>query len=143
MSSKSIWQHFWARVLNLCGPGRPAHFAAVLRQVTRAEAKDILFDNTSRKKMQDGINKIAGAVSVTLGPRGRNVVLEQDYGVPQVGGEGGGGGGDWAGGGPSKVAGRLLSRGWRICCRMRCQQGPCWGTRRCESWHGHTRYLAH
>jgi chaperonin GroL len=34
--------------------------------------------------MQVGINKIADAVAVTLGPRGRNVVLEQDYGVPQV-----------------------------------------------------------
>jgi chaperonin GroEL (HSP60 family) len=38
--------------------------------VTRAEAKDIIFDNASRKKMQDGINKIADAVGVTLGPRG-------------------------------------------------------------------------
>jgi len=53
-------------------------------QVTRAEAKDIIFDNSSRRKMQDGINKIADAVAITLGPRGRNVVLEQDYGVPQV-----------------------------------------------------------
>ena len=34
--------------------------------------------------MQDGINKLADAVGVTLGPRGRNVVLEQAYGVPQV-----------------------------------------------------------
>lgn len=31
-----------------------------------------------------GINKVADAVAVTLGPRGRNVVLEQDFGVPQV-----------------------------------------------------------
>jgi chaperonin GroL len=53
-------------------------------QATRAEAKDILFDNDSRRRMQNGINKIADAVAVTLGPRGRNVVLEQDYGVPQV-----------------------------------------------------------
>ena len=34
--------------------------------------------------MQAGINKLADAVGVTLGPRGRNVVLEQAYGVPQV-----------------------------------------------------------
>lgn len=53
-------------------------------QAPRADAKDIIFDNASRMKMQKGINKIADAVSVTLGPRGRNVVLEQDYGVPQV-----------------------------------------------------------
>ncbi|EFN51526.1 hypothetical protein CHLNCDRAFT_59237 [Chlorella variabilis] len=54
------------------------------RMVIRAEAKDIIFDNASRRKMQDGINKVADAVQVTLGPRGRNVVLEQAYGVPQV-----------------------------------------------------------
>lgn len=34
------------------------------------EAKDIVFDNDSRKRMQNGINKIADAVGVTLGPRG-------------------------------------------------------------------------
>lgn len=39
-------------------------------QVVRADAKDIIFDNASRKKMQDGINKVADAVQVTLGPRG-------------------------------------------------------------------------
>ena len=50
----------------------------------RADAKDIVFDNDSRRKMQKGINKVADAVAITLGPRGRNVVLEQDYGVPQV-----------------------------------------------------------
>ena len=53
-------------------------------QPARAEAKEIVFDNDSRKRMQDGINKLADAVGVTLGPRGRNVVLEQGYGVPQV-----------------------------------------------------------
>ena len=41
-------------------------------QVTRAEAKDIWFDNASRKKLQDGINKVADAVGVTLGPRGEH-----------------------------------------------------------------------
>ncbi len=50
----------------------------------RADAKDIVFDNDSRRRMQKGINKVADAVAITLGPRGRNVVLEQDYGVPQV-----------------------------------------------------------
>lgn len=39
-------------------------------QVVRADAKDIMFDNASRRKMQDGINKVADAVQVTLGPRG-------------------------------------------------------------------------
>jgi chaperonin GroL len=125
-------------------PGGPAHLTPpppLVPQVVRAgDAKDILFGNASRSKMQDGINKIADAVASTLGPRGvspsasfaatcrhgrigcfpdtrigpgrpplrrrrrrfaaarspsnprslthrcagRNVVLEQDYGVPQV-----------------------------------------------------------
>ena len=39
-------------------------------QTPRAEAKDILFDNDSRRRMQDGINKLADAVGSTLGPRG-------------------------------------------------------------------------
>ncbi|KAK9801314.1 hypothetical protein WJX73_000940 [Symbiochloris irregularis] len=53
-------------------------------QIVRAEAKDIVFDQDSRRRMQNGINKLADAVGSTLGPRGRNVVLQQEYGVPQV-----------------------------------------------------------
>jgi len=44
-----------------------------------------VFDTDSRRRLQRGINKVADAVAVTLGPRGRNVVLEQKFGVPQVG----------------------------------------------------------
>ncbi|CAK0785122.1 hypothetical protein CVIRNUC_008328 [Coccomyxa viridis] len=57
-----------------------------LRQTLRVQAvsKDIVFDNESRRRMQIGINKLADAVGVTLGPRGRNVVLEQSYGSPLV-----------------------------------------------------------
>lgn len=54
------------------------------RTAIRAESKEIIFDQDSRRRMQAGINKLADAVGVTLGPRGRNVVLEQAYGVPQV-----------------------------------------------------------
>merc|ERR1711937_719140 len=50
----------------------------------RAESKELTFDSDSRKKMAEGINKLADAVGVTLGPRGRNVVLEQSYGNPEV-----------------------------------------------------------
>ena len=39
-------------------------------QAARAEAKDIVFDQDSRRRMQNGINKLADAVGVTLGPRG-------------------------------------------------------------------------
>lgn len=51
---------------------------------TYATAKQITFDTESRNKLQVGINKVADAVQVTLGPRGRNVVLDQSFGVPQV-----------------------------------------------------------
>lgn len=50
----------------------------------RAEAKEITFDTQSRNKLQMGIKKVANLVGVTLGPRGRNVVLEQKMGMPQV-----------------------------------------------------------
>ena len=50
----------------------------------RAEAKKITFDMDSRRKIQKGIDKLADAVGVTLGPRGRNVVLEEKFGMPQV-----------------------------------------------------------
>lgn len=49
----------------------------------RANAKDILFDQSARTAMQAGIDKLADAVGVTLGPRGRNVVLD-DFGAPKV-----------------------------------------------------------
>eukprot|EP00270_Netrium_digitus_P007267 TRINITY_DN211_c0_g1_i1.p1 TRINITY_DN211_c0_g1~~TRINITY_DN211_c0_g1_i1.p1 ORF type:complete len:625 (-),score=232.29 TRINITY_DN211_c0_g1_i1:385-2193(-) len=50
---------------------------------TRAAVKDIAFDQESRAAMQAGIDKLADAVGVTLGPRGRNVVLDQ-FGIPKV-----------------------------------------------------------
>mmetsp|Transcript_2270 Transcript_2270/g.6768 ORF Transcript_2270/g.6768 Transcript_2270/m.6768 type:complete len:602 (+) Transcript_2270:80-1885(+) len=62
-------------------PQRPSRGS---RLVAAAEPKEILFDNLSRARLQAGINKVADAVGVTLGPRGRNVVLEQSFGVPQV-----------------------------------------------------------
>jgi len=53
------------------------------RLVVRAAAKDISFDQTSRVALQAGIDKLADAVGVTLGPRGRNVVLDE-FGIPKV-----------------------------------------------------------
>lgn len=64
---------------------RRHHAAGSRRAVApRAAAKDLTFDGDSRRKMQAGIDKLADAVGVTLGPRGRNVVLEEKYGTPQV-----------------------------------------------------------
>jgi chaperonin GroEL len=47
-------------------------------------AKDILFDVRGREAILRGINILADAVKITLGPRGRNVVLEQNFGAPLI-----------------------------------------------------------
>ncbi len=47
-------------------------------------AKQILFGEEARKKIHEGIGKAARAVKVTLGPRGRNVVLDRSYGGPRI-----------------------------------------------------------
>ncbi|XP_030552056.1 ruBisCO large subunit-binding protein subunit alpha [Rhodamnia argentea] len=49
----------------------------------RAAAKEIAFDQSSRAALQSGIDKLADAVGLTLGPRGRNVVLDE-FGSPKV-----------------------------------------------------------
>ena len=47
-------------------------------------AKDIKFGTDARTKMVNGVNTIANAVRVTLGPKGRNVVISRDYGTPHI-----------------------------------------------------------
>src|SRR4026207_737189 len=47
-------------------------------------AKQILFGETSRQAILRGVNQLADAVKVTLGPRGRNVVLEKKFGGPNI-----------------------------------------------------------
>ncbi len=47
-------------------------------------AKQIVFSETARAKMKAGITKVADAVKVTLGPRGRSVVLEKKFGSPLI-----------------------------------------------------------
>lgn len=47
-------------------------------------AKDINFNIDARKKMEIGVDKLADTVKVTLGPKGRNVVLDQSYGTPLI-----------------------------------------------------------
>ena len=46
--------------------------------------KKLHFDNTAKDKLTIGINKIADAVSSTLGAGGKNVVIEDDFGNPHV-----------------------------------------------------------
>ncbi|HJG84244.1 MAG TPA: chaperonin GroEL [Weissella thailandensis] len=47
-------------------------------------AKDIEFSEDARAKMQAGVDKLANTVKTTIGPKGRNVVIEQGYGAPTI-----------------------------------------------------------
>ncbi|MGE3633629.1 MAG: chaperonin GroEL, partial [Sandaracinaceae bacterium] len=47
-------------------------------------AKEILYDTAARERILTGVNTLANAVKVTLGPRGRNVVIEKSFGAPTV-----------------------------------------------------------
>ena len=47
-------------------------------------AKDISFDRVAREKLRSGVDALANAVKVTLGPKGRNVVIQKSFGAPQV-----------------------------------------------------------
>ncbi len=47
-------------------------------------AKEVKFGDSARARMVEGINILADAVKVTLGPKGRNVVLERSFGGPTV-----------------------------------------------------------
>src|SRR5689334_3701269 len=47
-------------------------------------AKRIVFEEEARRALESGIDAVADAVKVTLGPKGRNVVLEKKFGSPQI-----------------------------------------------------------
>jgi chaperonin GroEL len=47
-------------------------------------AKDVMFSTDARDKMLRGVNILANAVKVTLGPKGRNVVIEKSFGAPRI-----------------------------------------------------------
>ncbi len=47
-------------------------------------AKEITFDRTAREKLKAGVDALANAVKVTLGPKGRNVVIQKSFGAPTV-----------------------------------------------------------
>lgn len=47
-------------------------------------AKDISFNSDAREKLKSGIDQLANAVKVTLGPKGRNVVIEKKFGAPAI-----------------------------------------------------------
>ena len=47
-------------------------------------AKDVKFDSAARDRMLRGVNILADAVKVTLGPKGRNVVIDKSFGSPRI-----------------------------------------------------------
>ena len=47
-------------------------------------AKEIKFNTDARTQLKDGVDQLANAVKVTLGPKGRNVVIEKKFGAPQI-----------------------------------------------------------
>ncbi|MBR5663958.1 MAG: chaperonin GroEL, partial [Bacteroidales bacterium] len=47
-------------------------------------AKDIMFNLDARDGLKKGVDALANAVKVTLGPKGRNVVIEKSYGAPHI-----------------------------------------------------------
>ncbi|MEM9550477.1 MAG: TCP-1/cpn60 chaperonin family protein, partial [Pseudomonadota bacterium] len=47
-------------------------------------AKDVKFDTDARNRMLNGVNILADAVKVTLGPKGRNVVIDKSFGAPRI-----------------------------------------------------------
>ena len=47
-------------------------------------AKEIIFGEEARKGLEKGVNALAEAVKITLGPKGRNVVLERKFGTPTI-----------------------------------------------------------
>ncbi|XP_019453942.1 PREDICTED: ruBisCO large subunit-binding protein subunit alpha [Lupinus angustifolius] len=87
LSSASILrspkQQSLSRKVNQSGNGRVNYRQQNNRFCVKASAKDIAFDQRSRAALQAGIDKLADAVGLTLGPRGRNVVLDE-FGNPRV-----------------------------------------------------------
>lgn len=75
-----------AMLVALAGPARA--FSPLAPRFERTsvalDAKKVSFKEESRAALVRGINKVANAVKVTLGPKGRNVVLERNYGAPEI-----------------------------------------------------------
>jgi chaperonin GroEL len=71
------------------GAGRPlarhnAPLVGVVGQQRSFSAKDIKHGSEARALMLEGCNRLADAVAVTMGPKGRNVIIEQSFGAPKV-----------------------------------------------------------
>ena len=47
-------------------------------------AKEIIYNNDAREQLRKGVDALANAVKVTLGPKGRNVVIDKKFGAPHI-----------------------------------------------------------
>ncbi|GET93274.1 chaperonin HSP60, mitochondrial precursor [Leishmania tarentolae] len=56
----------------------------MLRSAVRLAGKDVRFGEDARRSMQKGVTRAVAAVATTLGPKGRNVIIEQAYGAPKI-----------------------------------------------------------
>ncbi|EPY26825.1 chaperonin GroEL [Strigomonas culicis] len=56
----------------------------MLRSVVKLQGKDVRFGDKARRSMQKGVTRAVAAVATTLGPKGRNVIIEQAYGAPKI-----------------------------------------------------------
>merc|ERR1719281_938597 len=68
----------------MCGDVQRALLTLVAARRGFASPKEIKHGAEARALMLEGCNRLADAVAVTLGPKGRNVVIEQPYGAPKV-----------------------------------------------------------
>src|SRR5664280_921213 len=64
-------------------PSRP-RVRTSSQEVSESVAKQVVFDDTARRSLKRGIDKLADAVKVTIGPKGRNVVLDKKFGSPTI-----------------------------------------------------------
>ncbi len=78
----SLTQIVLAALVSSSSAFAPAQKAS--SSTTVLEAKRVSFREDSRRALVEGINQVADAVKVTLGPKGRNVVLERNYGAPEI-----------------------------------------------------------
>src|ERR1017187_10344056 len=78
--AKTTFSAFWIRVHRRSRKPRNSH--SLIRRPSMA--KQIVYSEHSRQAILRGVNQLADAVKVTLGPRGRNVVLEKKYGGPTI-----------------------------------------------------------
>ncbi|RNC32673.1 chaperonin HSP60, mitochondrial precursor, partial [Trypanosoma cruzi] len=56
----------------------------MFRSAARFAGKEIRFGTEARQSMQKGVQRAVSAVATTLGPKGRNVIIEQSYGAPKI-----------------------------------------------------------